>query len=100
MGMSSVWQRMAIWWDGTIMPCNHDDNGLISLGNVSKTTIRNAWHSEKMNYIRETHKKGMAHEIPACDGCYLRDSEILKLKGAVRPGNRAPSNPSSGGSNV
>lgn len=74
-----IWQRMAIWWDGTIMPCNHDDDGLISIGNVKQITIEQAWRSEKLNYIREAHKKGQADKIPACDGCYLRDSEIEKL---------------------
>ena len=74
-----LWQRMAIWWDGTIMPCNHDDDGLLNLGNVLKTSIKDAWHSEHLQNIRDIHKKGIAHEIHACDGCYLRDSEILKL---------------------
>lgn len=75
-----VWQRMAIWWDGTILPCNHDDEGILRLGNCSDTTIEEAWHSEKVNEVRETHKSGCAHTIPACDGCYLRDSEIAKVR--------------------
>ena len=75
-----IWHRMAIWWDGTILPCNHDDDGLIALGNLKEITIKDAWHSEKLNKIRNAHKHGEAHNIPACDGCYLRDSEILKLK--------------------
>ncbi|BCB96322.1 radical SAM protein [Dissulfurispira thermophila] len=74
-----LWQRMAIWWDGTILPCNHDDDGLLNLGNILDTTIKEAWHSEQLNAVRDAHKKGMAHEIAACDGCYLRDSEIVKL---------------------
>ena len=75
-----IWQRMAIWWDGTILPCNHDDDGLIALGNLKEITIKDAWHSEKLNKIRNAHKHGEAHNIPACDGCYLRDSEIVKLQ--------------------
>ena len=75
-----IWQRMAIWWNGTILPCNHDDDGLLVLGNVRTSTIKEVWNSNKLNNIREMHKKGNAHEIQACDGCYLRDSEILKLQ--------------------
>ncbi len=75
-----IWQRMAVWWDGTILPCNHDDDGLLSLGSVSKIKIKEAWHSKKMDEIRDIHKKGMAHKVGACDGCYLRDSEIMKLE--------------------
>lgn len=75
-----LWQRMAIWWDGTILPCNHDDDGLLALANIDKSTIAQAWLSKKINEIRCAHKAGCAHSIPACDGCYLRDSEISKLR--------------------
>ncbi|MBP7506958.1 MAG: radical SAM protein [Prolixibacteraceae bacterium] len=74
-----IWQRMAVWWDGTILPCNHDDEGLIALGNIETTSIKEAWHSEALKRIRDIHRQGNAHTIPACDGCYLRDSEIMKL---------------------
>lgn len=76
-----VWQRMAIFWDGTMLPCNHDDDGLLALGNVNNISIKEAWNSKKSNEIRELHRQGQAHKISACDGCYLRDSEIAKLKG-------------------
>ncbi|MBI4680528.1 MAG: radical SAM protein [Nitrospirae bacterium] len=75
-----IWQRMAVWWDGTILPCNHDDDGLLALGDADKTSIKETWLSERLNGIRNAHRKGMSHEISACDGCYLRDSEILKLQ--------------------
>lgn len=74
-----IWQRMACLWDGTLLPCNHDDDGLLALGNVNNTSIKDAWHSKALNELREVHKQGEAHRITACDGCYLRDSEIHKL---------------------
>jgi radical SAM protein with 4Fe4S-binding SPASM domain len=74
-----LWQRMCVWWDGALIPCNHDDRGQLSLGNVSSISIKEAWHAEELNRIRNSHKEGRAEEISACDGCYLRDSEILKL---------------------
>lgn len=75
-----IWQRMAVFWDGTILPCNHDDEALLSLGNIKQVSIKDAWHSKKLCKVREIHRKGLAHKISACDGCYLRDSEIMKLK--------------------
>ena len=78
---SQIWQRMGILSDGTILACNHDDDGLIILGNVERNTIKEAWHSEKLNKVRGIHKLGLAHHIPACNACYLRNSEILKLIG-------------------
>jgi len=74
-----IWQRMGVFWDGTILPCNHDDDALLCLGNVKTTSIKDAWQSEKMAGIRNLHKEGNAHKLAACDGCYLRDSEIAKL---------------------
>jgi len=75
-----IWQRMAVWWDGTILPCNHDDDALLSLGNAKKVSLKDAWNSMKMKSIRKMHKEAKAHLINACDGCYLRDSEINKFK--------------------
>lgn len=75
-----IWQRMAVWWDGTILPCNHDDDGWMALGNVDAVSIEKAWHSEELARVRDMHKRGLAHKLQACDGCYLRDSEISKLR--------------------
>lgn len=74
------WQRMAVFWDGTILPCNHDDDAKMTLGRVGDISIKQAWHSEKLNLLRQKHKDGLAHHIDACDGCYLRTSEIEKIK--------------------
>jgi radical SAM protein with 4Fe4S-binding SPASM domain len=74
-----IWQRMAVWWDGTIFPCNHDDDGLLALGNIREISIKDSWQSAGLNKIRDIHRNGMAHTVSACDGCYLRDSEIAKL---------------------
>jgi radical SAM protein with 4Fe4S-binding SPASM domain len=70
---------MAIWWDGTILPCNHDDDGIIALGNIREISIKDSWQAVSLNDIRNKHRDGIAHTVPACDGCYLRDSEITKL---------------------
>ena len=71
-----LWQRMAVLWDGTISPCNHDDECLISLGNIDDVSIEECWNSNKIMKLRDIHKKGVSHRIRACDGCYLRNSLI------------------------
>ena len=75
-----LWQRMAVWCDGTIFACNQDDDGLNPLGNASELTIEECWHSEKLGRMRDAHKNGVAQTIAVCNGCYLRDNEIMKLK--------------------
>lgn len=74
-----IWQRMAVFCDGTLMPCNHDDGSQLTFGNIRDVSIKEAWQSEKLSNIRLVHKEGLAHMVPACDGCYLRTSEIGKL---------------------
>jgi len=73
-----LWQRMAILWNGSISPCNHDDELKIFLGNINDNLLKTCWESDKLNKIRDIHKKGLAYKIKACDGCYLRSSEICK----------------------
>jgi len=73
-----LWQRMCVWWDGTLIPCNHDDQAKLDLGNVAEISIKEMWNSERVNKIREFHEQGSSHSVPGCDSCFLRDSEIRK----------------------
>jgi radical SAM protein with 4Fe4S-binding SPASM domain len=74
-----LWQRMVVWCNGSILPCNEDDRGLLVIGNIREMSIKEAWNSGKMSEIREVHRSGNAHLINACDDCYLRDAQIKKL---------------------
>ena len=75
-----IWQRMGIWWDGTLSPCNKDFNALLSLCNIRDMTIKEAWHCEKLNRLRQAHQNGTAFEVSTCDICQLRNSQILMAK--------------------
>ena len=75
-----LWQRLGILANGTIIPCNHDEDAICSLGNIKNTTIKEVWNSTKLNSMRKKHQHGNAHEIGSCKYCYLRASEINKLK--------------------
>lgn len=74
-----IWQRMAVLWNGDIFPCNHDDNCFLNLGNINNVSIKDSWNSLYVQRLRDIHRKGLAHTIKACDGCYLRDAEISKI---------------------
>ena len=75
-----LWQRMGILVDGTIIPCNHDEKALSKLGNIKNTSIKEAWHSDKLNKLRKLHENSEAHKGNSCRYCYLRWSEVDKLK--------------------
>ncbi len=73
-----IWQRMMITWEGTISVCGFDYTDNHKLGNVKKDSIVEAWKGEKMEHIRKLHRAGKSHEIPLCNGCPFRTTEILK----------------------
>lgn len=75
---SQLWQRMGVLVDGTIIPCNHDERKIMELGNIDTTSIQDAWHSNKIDYMRMLHKKNKSHIVKSCRNCYLRNSEIMK----------------------
>ena len=73
-----LWQRMSILYNGTTLPCNHDDRLLAKIIYFPKQSIKEAWNSWYVNKMRRLHKEGRGHEISACNGCFLRTAEILK----------------------
>jgi len=52
-----------------ITPCCVSFNKDLSLGSLKDTTIHKAWHSKKMNQIREMHKKGEFYLDKTCNDC-------------------------------
>ncbi|HAM34783.1 MAG TPA: hypothetical protein DEB40_00040 [Elusimicrobia bacterium] len=75
------WQRMTILWDGTILPClmhGVSDFSLMALGNAAQMTISEAWTGGRAQEIRNLHRDGRAHELPACDRCSYRAMELEK----------------------
>ncbi len=50
-------------------PCCVSFNKDLCLGSVKDTTIYDAWHSEKMNEIRELHKNGRFYDNKTCKDC-------------------------------
>ena len=50
-------------------PCCVSFNKSLKLGSVKDTKIYDAWHSPKMNEIRELHKNGKFYEMKTCKDC-------------------------------
>jgi radical SAM protein with 4Fe4S-binding SPASM domain len=61
-------QRVMIKND-KIGPCCVSFNKELILGSIHETTIHKAWHSDKMNDIREMHKKGEFIKNKTCNDC-------------------------------
>ena len=52
-----------------IYPCCVSFNKDLKLGSIRNTKIYDAWHSPKMNEIRELHKKGEFYKDKTCKDC-------------------------------
>ena len=78
------WQRIAVEWDGTILPCGNDDIKEYSPGNIKATSIYEAWRGPRLKMIRDAHTAGASHTISDCDGCFFRRCAIKRLTGDAR----------------
>ena len=64
-----LWDRMYIWFDGKVNPCDADYKSYLSFGNVSKNTLKEVWNSEKINSLRKDHLNNERLKIKPCDRC-------------------------------
>lgn len=72
------WQRLSVLWDGSILPCNHDDRQYAKLGMFPEMTLKKAWQGHGIGMIRDAHRRGAGALVAACNGCYLMQAEIEK----------------------
>ncbi len=68
---SLLWERMYIWWDGNVNPCDMDYKSRLCLGQVGEDrTIRSVWLGEKMQAMRSNHASGKKNDYFPCNQCY------------------------------
>ena len=53
-----LFERMYIWWDGTVNPCDVDYKSTLALGNVKIETIKEIWNGKAYSELREAHLSG------------------------------------------
>ena len=76
----SVFQRISVLWDGTVLPCDRDLKVENPLGNVKDVSIHKIWTGDFMNKMRQSHIVGRSHEVDICRRCPFREREIKKLE--------------------
>jgi len=64
-----IWQKMVVDWNGDVVLCCDDWNHTTVLGNLKKQSIESIWKGEKMEKIREAHRKGEFWKVHLCSGC-------------------------------
>jgi len=67
---SYLWERMYIWWDGTVNPCDDDYLSNLSAGKLNGcTTVQSVWLGEVMQKLRLRHLQGEKNCLSPCDRC-------------------------------
>lgn len=62
-------QRLVIMTDGTVCVCATDVMGALAIGNVYDSSLKDLWHGEKINKLREQHRSGNYHVNQMCRIC-------------------------------
>jgi radical SAM protein with 4Fe4S-binding SPASM domain len=58
------WKSVAVLWDGRVVPCCHDYNGELVLGDLRTQTLEEIWNKPRARLFRERHT-----EMAICAKC-------------------------------
>ena len=65
----TLFERMYIWWDGRVNPCDVDYKSTLEVGNVRQNSIGEIWNGPAYEKLREKHLSGFRHEYSVCSKC-------------------------------
>ena len=65
----NLWDRMYVWFDGKVNPCDADYKSFLSFGNLNKDSIKNIWNDKKIEKLREEHLNNERCKTSPCDRC-------------------------------
>lgn len=63
------WQRMNIFYNGDVNICCGDVEGELIVGNIKEQSIREIWHSERVQEIRKKHMALDFDDLHVCLAC-------------------------------
>jgi radical SAM protein with 4Fe4S-binding SPASM domain len=64
-----IFERMYIWWDGKVNPCDVDYKSTLGTGDVTQNTIQEIWNGPAYTKLREKHLNGQRGEFSVCSKC-------------------------------
>jgi len=63
------WRYLAVQWNGDVVPCCRDYNGVHKMGNVKDASLREIWNGAKYAEFRDQHRCGIFENNPVCREC-------------------------------
>ena len=64
-----IWDRMYVWWDGKVNPCDADYKSYLSYGNAKENSIKDLWNNQKNLELRKKHLNGDRKKVNPCNKC-------------------------------
>ena len=65
----NLFERMYVWWDCKVNPCDADYKSTLEVGNVNQQTIREIWNGSNFSELRKKHLQGSRSEYSVCAQC-------------------------------
>ncbi len=65
----NLWDRMYVWFDGKVNPCDADYKSYLSYGSAKEYDLKELWNNKAISRTREQHMKKNRNEINPCDRC-------------------------------
>jgi radical SAM protein with 4Fe4S-binding SPASM domain len=65
-----VFTDFLVFWNGEVTTCNYNWNPVKSLGNVKDNSIKDIWHSDEFNQIRDMHNNNSFPKDFICADCH------------------------------
>ncbi|MGC4121202.1 MAG: SPASM domain-containing protein [Myxococcales bacterium] len=75
------WRSLTVLWDGRVVPCCHDDDGRLVLGDLKQQSLVEIWRGPKVAELRVRHRSGQLPAGHLCRDCGWRRE---KFAGAMR----------------
>lgn len=66
-----LWERMYVWHDGRVNPCDIDYKSELSVGSVHDSSLKELWQCPAYATLRSLHAAGQRKHIFPCDRCSL-----------------------------
>ena len=65
----NLWDRMYVWYDGKVNPCDSDYKSYLTYGNLKVNSIKELWNNEINEKLRNEHLNLNRNKINPCDRC-------------------------------
>ena len=65
----NLWDRMYIWFDGKVNPCDADYKSYLSYGSAKEYSLKELWNNKIISKTRNQHLNNDRTKINPCDRC-------------------------------